>query len=283
MSVFIKIQDHLEKLSNAKKKVAYYILENWEEVALLSASELSREVGVSESVIVRFSQDIGFKGYPDLQSDLKKVIKSRFAHKQQEVPLTEEGMQNTGELGHLYQQAVNNIQQIFKLNSDETLQLSARSIHLARKIVIMARRNSLGPAKILQVHLNEVYGNVILIGGENDEVFDYLRNMTKEDLLITISVPSYSKRMVHAVQFAKEQGIKQICISNANNPFREIVHFNLITSIISDIFTNSNVATVLLIEILLGKIFEMNKVKVLKLLEDIEKVNQRFGISEAEQ
>lgn len=284
MSVFEKIQDHLEKLSNAKKKVAYYILDNWQEVAIQSASELSKKVGVSESVIVRFAQDIGFKGYLDLQSDLKKVFKNRFVHKRLDEISLVENMENTSESGHLYQQsvAVTNIQQTFKLNSDEILNISANSIKIARKIVIIARRNSMGPAKILQIHLNEIYGNVILINGENDEIFDYLRAMTNEDLLITISVPSYSKRMVHAAQFAKEKRIKQICISNSNNPFREIVDINLIISIVSGIFANSHVATVFLIEILLGKLFELNKVEVLKSLESMEKVNQRFGISSEE-
>lgn len=283
MSVFEKIQDHLENLSNAKKKVAYYILDNWQEVAIQSASELSKKVGVSESVIVRFAQDIGFKGYLDLQSDLKKVFKNRFVHKHQD-EISLEDMDNISESGHLYQQsvAVANIQQTFKLNSDEILNISANSIKIARKIVIIARRNSMGPAKILQLHLNEIYGNVILINGENDEVFDYLRAMTNEDLLITISVPSYSRRMVHATQFAKEKLIKQICISNSDNPFREIVDINLIISIVSGIFANSHVATVFLIEILLGKLFELNKVEVLKSLESMEKVNQRFGISSEE-
>ncbi|MBM7587305.1 DNA-binding MurR/RpiR family transcriptional regulator [Bacillus pakistanensis] len=280
MSVFVKIQDHLEKLSNAKKKVAYFILDNWQEVALLSASELSKRVGVSESVVVRFAQDIGFKGYPDLQSDLKKVFQNRFEHKVQKGFSSEENCQDNSMYHHVYQQAMYNIQQTLNHNSDEILNLSAKTIHSARKIVIMARRNSLGPAKILQVHLNEAYGNVLLISGENDEVFDYLRGMNKEDLLITISVPSYSKRMVHAVQFAKEREITQICLSNLNNPFREIVDINLLTSINSDIFANSHMATVFLIEILLGEIFEINKVEVLKSLEDMEKVNQRFGISQ---
>jgi len=43
----------------------------------MTAAKLGEEVGVSESTVVRFANEIGFDGYPKLQKVLREMNKSK--------------------------------------------------------------------------------------------------------------------------------------------------------------------------------------------------------------
>lgn len=64
----IYIQDRIDEFSRSQKDVARYIVDHLDEAAFLTAEELARRAGTSSSTVVRFSQALGFEGYPELQS-----------------------------------------------------------------------------------------------------------------------------------------------------------------------------------------------------------------------
>ena len=71
------IEEGLPSFSKGQKRIAEYILENYDKAAYLTASRLSAIVGVSESTVVRFAIELGFEGYPEFQSSLKALIRTR--------------------------------------------------------------------------------------------------------------------------------------------------------------------------------------------------------------
>lgn len=62
-SFLSKLDSNVRKLSKGHKKIASYIKENYDKAAFMTASALGRKVGVSESTVVRFATELGFKGY----------------------------------------------------------------------------------------------------------------------------------------------------------------------------------------------------------------------------
>lgn len=62
------IEDRIDEFSRSQKDVARYIVDHLDEAAFLTAEELARRAGTSSSTVVRFSQALGFEGYPELQS-----------------------------------------------------------------------------------------------------------------------------------------------------------------------------------------------------------------------
>ncbi|HYP56540.1 MAG TPA: MurR/RpiR family transcriptional regulator [Solirubrobacterales bacterium] len=61
------IQERFEEFSRSQKDVARYIVDHLDEAAFLTAEELARRASTSSSTVVRFSQALGFEGYPELQ------------------------------------------------------------------------------------------------------------------------------------------------------------------------------------------------------------------------
>ncbi len=71
------IQVKFQRLSKGQKLIAEYILNNYDKAAFMTAAKLGIAVGVSESTVVRFANELGFTGYPKLQKALQELIKNK--------------------------------------------------------------------------------------------------------------------------------------------------------------------------------------------------------------
>src|SRR6187551_276702 len=61
------ISARFEEFSRSQKDVAQYVVDHLDEVAFHTAEELARRASTSSSTVVRFSQALGFEGFPELQ------------------------------------------------------------------------------------------------------------------------------------------------------------------------------------------------------------------------
>jgi DNA-binding MurR/RpiR family transcriptional regulator len=61
------ISERFDEFSRSQKDVARYIVDHLDEAAFQTAEELARRANTSSSTVVRFSQALGFEGYPELQ------------------------------------------------------------------------------------------------------------------------------------------------------------------------------------------------------------------------
>ena len=61
-----KIQMLFPRLSKGQKLIAGYIMDNYDKAAFMTAARLGEKVGVSESTVVRFANDLDFEGYPQM-------------------------------------------------------------------------------------------------------------------------------------------------------------------------------------------------------------------------
>src|SRR5438876_8991105 len=62
------IRSRFEDFSRSQKDVAQYIVDHLDEAAFQTAEELARRANTSSSTVVRFSQALGFEGFPELQA-----------------------------------------------------------------------------------------------------------------------------------------------------------------------------------------------------------------------
>jgi DNA-binding MurR/RpiR family transcriptional regulator len=62
------IQSRFDECSRSQKDVAQYIVDHLDEAAFQTAEELARRANTSSSTVVRFSQALGFEGFPELQA-----------------------------------------------------------------------------------------------------------------------------------------------------------------------------------------------------------------------
>jgi len=71
------IQARFDEFSRSQKDVAQYIVDHLDEVAFQTAEELARRANTSSSTVVRFSQALGFEGFPELQGSAREEYRRR--------------------------------------------------------------------------------------------------------------------------------------------------------------------------------------------------------------
>ena len=81
-SILHTIESNMSGFSKGQKRIAGYILENYDKAAFMTASKLGHLVGVSESTVVRFASELGYDGYPSMQRALQEMIRSRLTSTQ---------------------------------------------------------------------------------------------------------------------------------------------------------------------------------------------------------
>src|SRR2546423_837325 len=73
------ITERFDEFSRSQKDVARYIVDHLDEAAFLTAEELARRASTSSSTVVRFSQALGFEGYPELQQSAIEEYRTTIA------------------------------------------------------------------------------------------------------------------------------------------------------------------------------------------------------------
>ena len=65
------------KFSKGQKLISRFIINNYDKAAFMTAGKLAAEVGISESTVVRFASELGFKGYPEMRKAIQDMIRNR--------------------------------------------------------------------------------------------------------------------------------------------------------------------------------------------------------------
>ncbi|GAB3781321.1 MurR/RpiR family transcriptional regulator [Dyella agri] len=74
MSPLVKIRSERDQMSAVERRIADFILENAQLLRDYSSQQLADALGISQSSVVKFTQKLGFKGYPDLKYSVGEAI-----------------------------------------------------------------------------------------------------------------------------------------------------------------------------------------------------------------
>src|SRR3954453_6956878 len=74
MSSLIKIRAERDQMSAIERRIADFILENAHLLRDYSSQQLANALGISQSSVVKFTQKLGFRGYPDLKYSVGEAI-----------------------------------------------------------------------------------------------------------------------------------------------------------------------------------------------------------------
>ncbi len=215
--ILTKVDLKDKKLSKGHKKLAQYITENYDKAAFMTASKLGEKVGVSESTVVRFATEMGFKGYPELQKELQQMIKSKLtAVQRMEVSSTLIGEQDA--IKKVLNGDIELIRDTLEQISTEEFTNAVETINKAKRIYILGVRSSAALASFLYFYFNPVFENVVLVDtSSGSEMFEQMFRISEDDVCVAISFPRYSKQTINALRFINDRGTKIIAITDSKD------------------------------------------------------------------
>ncbi len=74
MSPLLRIRAERDSMSAIERRIADFLLDNAQLLRDYSSQQLADALGISQSSVVKFSQKLGFKGYPDLKFSIGESL-----------------------------------------------------------------------------------------------------------------------------------------------------------------------------------------------------------------
>ena len=209
------IETRLPTFSKGQKLISNYILENYDKAAYMTASKLGGIVHVSESTVVRFAIELGFDGYPDFQHALQEIVRTKLTAAQR-MEVTNTLIGDGDILTKVLMGDAEKIKHTLEEIDRTAFDAAVKKLADAKNVYILGFRSSAYLAGFLSHGLRMISDNVKFIQTDSgSEMFEHIMNIGKDDVMVAISFPRYSKRMKNAVSFAKHAGANVIAITDS--------------------------------------------------------------------
>ena len=202
-----KIEDSYKTFSKGQKRIANYVCDNYDKAVNLTAARLGSIVGVSESTVVRFATELGFKGYPQFQKALEEIVKNRL-NSIQRMTLTNDRVDEADVLASVLRGDYENIKQTLEEIKKEEFNRAVSTISNAQRIYIVGGRSSEVLARFFYYYLNYIFDNVKMVSSNSfAESLEDVHRIGEKDVIIGISFPRYSMDTVRVMEYSRKEGL----------------------------------------------------------------------------
>lgn len=214
-NLLFEIEVRMQSFSKGQKLISKYILENYDKAAYMTAAKLGAIVNVSESTVVRFANELGFAGYPEFQLALQELLRTNLTSFQRmEVISSRFGDEDI--LSKSLLSDIDKIRRTIEGIDKNAFEKAVDNIVAAKNIYIIGVRSSSYLAGFLAHSLRMVFDNIKFEQTTSgSEMFEQIMNIGEGDVMIAISFPRYSKRIIKAVNFAKNSGADVIALTDS--------------------------------------------------------------------
>ena len=268
-----RIEPKYDKMSKGQKRLADHVCQNYGKAGFLTAARLGEIVGVSESTVVRFATQLGYKGYPGFQKALEELVRNKL-NSIQRMEVTYGRISQSEILETVLQSDIEKIKLTLAAIDHKAFNLAIDTILNARKIYVIGIRSCAPLASFLTFYLNLVCEDVTAVNtNSSSEIFEQLIRIGEEDVIIGISFPRYSMRTLKALEFASNRKAKVITLTDSiHSPMNLYSSCNLIARSDMASIVDSLVAPLSVVNALIVALCMKKQKEVVSTLEMLEKI-----------
>lgn len=279
MDILQKIEASMPGFSKGQKAIGSYILEHYDKAAYMTALKLGSTVHVSESTVVRFAIELGFDGYPDLQRSLRELIRARLTSLQR-IDITNDRISDDEILEKVIELDMEKMRNTLAAIDKNAFNAAVEDILKAKRIYIMGMRSSSALAVFMNFYFSLIFDDVRLVSSTSrSEMFEQLFRIGKEDIVIGISFPRYSKRIIQGMEFAKQQSAMTVAVTDSmDSPLAEFADHTLVARSEMESFVDSLVAPLSVINALIVAIGKKKQAEVRDVFNRLEEVWDKFEV-----
>lgn len=278
-NLLTRIDQQYNKMSKGQKRLASYILENYDKAVFLTASKLGKMVGVSESTTVRFATQLGYKGYPEFHRALEELVINKL-NSIQRMEVTYGKVPQAEILDKVLQADIEKIKQTMENLDHQVFDLAVETLLQAKTIYIIGIRSCAPLASFLSFYLNLIFDDVRLVSTSSaSEIFEQMIRISENDVIIGISFPRYSMRTLKAIEFANNRNAKVITLTDSiHSPINLYSSCNLIARSDMASIVDSLVAPLSVINALVVALCMKKQKDVVATLESMEKIWDEYQV-----
>lgn len=209
MSYEDRIRQERSDMSKSFSKLADFLLDSYVEAAFMTASELAHALNLDAATVVRFSQHLGYDGFPKLQREIRQrvkddlLIRPRQAEIEQSVP---------GIASNAMNEVSISLEQTRIALDTEVLEKLVDVIAKARRIVILAEGPAQPTAYSLVLFMEQGGFPVYIARSGIADLARTVNTATPHDLLMAMEVAGQAPYIARALEEAQKKGIPTAAI-----------------------------------------------------------------------
>lgn len=214
------IHERFEQMSKANKRVAEFVVQHPNEMAIGSVSSLAQKCGVHAASFVRFAQSLGYSGFRELQQTFEQrmiTVAPGFEARAARLRSQIEEQVTIGPVGHLREIALRDIAAIEDLMESipaEDLEQAITRLHEADTIYLLAQLRSQPITLLMQYLLTMIGRKSVLLDAPGGLATHMARSMSKSDLLFAVSFRFYATEVVNITEESAARGVPIIAFSD---------------------------------------------------------------------
>ena len=278
------IEENMDGFSKGQRQIARYLLAHYDKAAYMTAAKLGSEVSVSESTVVRFVMELGYAGYPEFQKALQELIRTKLTSFQR-MEVTNHLIGDGDVLDKVLNTNIDNIRHTLDSISRSDFRDAVDAIVRAKNIYIIGVRSSAMLAKFFAYSLQMIFDNVRLIDTTaGSELFQQMMTIGEGDVMVAISFPRYSKRVIKAVEFANRAGADVVALTDSPEaPIAHSAQQVLISQSDMASYVDSLVAPLSLLNALVVAVSRAREDEVRVRLEKLESIWDEYDVYDKNQ
>ena len=207
-----RIRNERPGMSKSFAKLADFLLDSYIEASFMTASELAHALNLDAATVVRFSQQLGYRGYPDLLREIRDKVRSDLLLRpiQAEEPGTLPSVVNTA-MNALIQE----LEQTRVILDTNALNRLVEAIENAQRVILFAEAPAQPAVYNLAYFLEQggfpVYVSRLGIADQARTVY----NASPDDLLIAVDITGQLPYIAYALREARSRHISTAAIVSA--------------------------------------------------------------------
>jgi DNA-binding MurR/RpiR family transcriptional regulator len=221
-----RIRSMLPSLAISERKVADWVVQNFDEMIHLSMAQLGNICGVSDTTVLRFCRTVGFHGYTDLKLAIARDLASPTSQIHDEISDKDDAATVAHKVFASHIQAL----------SDTSEVLDTEEFERAVELIITANRILFIGVGTSSPFVDDLYNKFFRLGFMCREQTDsYLQLMEVSllkpgDLVVAISHSGCSVDPNLTLELAQHNGVKTIVITgNTESPITKHADVTLLT------------------------------------------------------
>ncbi|MYL21982.1 SIS domain-containing protein [Halobacillus litoralis] len=273
-NVYQIIRRGFPDMSRSQKKVAALLLDRPDEVVFLNVSQLAAMAEVSDATITRFAVFLGYRGFTELQEEIQSSLKQQWK--------TSERLKKRENTSHSFrgvlEQDVSDLEETMSLLDEDELMKVVRAVWRADKVWIAANRSAEALGVFLQYYLEKVVDDVRMIHSVERDA-DLLAHLGRQDVVIGISFPRYSKSTVDILAYAYETGVETAALTDTlSSPLAAYADTVLTAKSRMHSYIDTFTAPLSVIQALLVQVGKEKEEETEKRLEHLESIWEKFDV-----
>jgi DNA-binding MurR/RpiR family transcriptional regulator len=208
------IRQERPSMSKSFAKLADFLLDSYVEASFMTASELAQELNLDAATVVRFSQQLGYSGYPKLQKEIRLKVKNDLLIRPQ---LAEDPDTIPGIVAESMRELVRALERIRISLDTDTVQRLVEMIGQSRRIVIIPEAPAQPAAYNLVFFLEQGGFSVFIARPGVADLARTVHTATPQDLILAVDVSGQSPTIARTLNEARAKGIPTAAIVGAGS------------------------------------------------------------------